>query len=106
MLSRIAHDGWGGFMRIALSLVFALLLTACTTAPPERLVFGVSGTRPVGAASAESDAEMRRFLDWKVSQICTLGYDTVKVDTLAAEQDMQIVDEELRCKPYRHVSLF
>jgi len=49
---------------------------------------------------------MRRFLDWKVSQICTLGYDTVKVETLAAEQDMQIVDEELRCKPYRHVSLF
>ncbi len=94
-------------MRIALSLVFALLLAACTTtAPPERLVFGVSGTRAVDAASAESDAEMRRFLDWKVSQICTLGYDTVKVETLAAEQDMQIVDEELRCKPYRHVSLF
>lgn len=93
-------------MRIALSLVFALLLTACTTtAPPERLLFGVSGTRAAGAASAESDAEMRRFLDWKVSQICTLGYDTLKVETLAAEQDMQIVDEELRCKPY-HPSLF
>ena len=55
---------------------------------------------------AASDAEMRRFLDWKVSQICTLGYDTVKVETLAAEQDTQIVDEELRCKPYWHVSLF
>ena len=95
-------------MRIALSLVCVLLpLAACTTtAPPERLVFGVSGTRPAGNSDADGDAEMRRFLDWKVSQICTLGYDTVKVETLAAEQDTQIVDEELRCKPYRHVSLF
>jgi hypothetical protein len=93
-------------MRVGLSLVFALLLTACTTTPPERLEFGVSGTRPAGAASAESDAEMRRFLDWKVSQLCTLGYDTDKVETLAAEQDMQIVDEQLRCKPYRVLGLF
>ncbi len=43
---------------------------------------------------------MRQFLDWKLSQICTLGYDTVKVETLAAEADKQIVDEEVRCKPY------
>ena len=93
-------------MRVALSLVFVLLLAACTSAPPERLVFGVSGARPAGGTDAQSDAEMRRFLDWKVSQICTLGYETVKVETLAAEQDTQIVDEELRCKPYRHVSLF
>ena len=93
-------------MRIALSLVFVLSLAACTSAPPERLVFGVSGARQAGAATPEADAEMRRFLDWKVSQICTLGYDTVKVETMAAEQDMEIVDEELRCKPYWHVSLF
>jgi len=93
-------------MRVTLSLVFLLLLAACTSGPPERLVFGVSGERPAGSSDTQSDAETRRFLDWKVSQICTLGYDTVKVDTLAAEQDMQIVDEELRCKPYRHVSLF
>lgn len=97
----------GKFMRVTLSLVFVLLVAAgCTSAPPDRLVFGVSGERPAGSVGAESDAEMRRFLDWKVSQICTLGYETVKVDTLAAEQDMQIVDQELRCKPYRHVSLF
>jgi hypothetical protein len=93
-------------MRVALSLVFVLLATACTSTPPERLVLGVSGARPAGSTGPESDAEMRRFLDWKVSQVCTLGYDTVKVETLAAEQDTQIVDEELRCKPYWHVSLF
>jgi hypothetical protein len=93
-------------MRVTLSLVFVLLLAACSDTPPERLLLGVSGARPASEANADSDAEMRRFLDWKVSQICTLGYDTVKVETLAAEQDMQIVDEELRCKPYRHASLF
>lgn len=86
----------------------AVLASACarTTAEPDRLVFGVSGSRPAGAASAEADAKMRSFLDWKVSQICTLGYDTVKVDTLAAEENQQLVDEELRCKPYTAVRLF
>jgi hypothetical protein len=81
------------------------LLAGCTTAPAERLVLGVSGDRPAGASSETADAEMRKFLDWKANQICTLGYETVKVDALAAEEDRQIVDEELRCKPYR-LSLF
>lgn len=83
-------------------VVIAFVAGACTTAqPPDRLVFGVSGDRAAGASSAEADAEMRQFLDWKLNQICTLGYDTVKVETLAAEADKQIVDEEARCKNYR-----
>jgi hypothetical protein len=88
-------------MRLSLLLAAAGLLAGCTTAPPERLVFGVSGDRPAGSSSPAADAQMREFLDWKANQICTLGYETVKVDTLAAEQDQQIVDEELRCRPYR-----
>ncbi|MGO8919113.1 MAG: hypothetical protein ACLQJR_24695 [Stellaceae bacterium] len=81
--------------------VIAVVASACSTPhPPDRLVFGVSGDRPAGASSAEADAEMRQFLDWKLNQICTLGYDTVKVETLAAEADKQIVDEEVRCKDY------
>ncbi|HEX7970294.1 MAG TPA: hypothetical protein VF502_18875 [Stellaceae bacterium] len=94
-------------MRVWPSVAVAALLAACTTnAPPERLVFGVSGDRPAGSSSSEADAEMRRFLDWKVNQICTLGYETVKVETLPAEDDKQIVDEDVRCDPYTHVSLF
>ncbi len=94
-------------MRAWPSVAVAALLAACTTsAPPERLVFGVSGDRVAGASSAEADAEMRRFLDWKVNQICTLGYETVKVDTLPAEEDKQIVNEDLRCDQYTHVSLY
>jgi hypothetical protein len=95
-------------MRGWLCLVgLAGMLAACTTtSPPDRLVFGVSGDRPAAAAGdAQADANMRTFLDAKANQICTLGYDTVKVDTVAAEGDQQIVDEELRCKPY-HVTFF
>ncbi len=79
----------------------ALAASGCTTPhPPDRLVIGVSGDRAAGAAAEQADAEMRQFLDWKLNQICTLGYDTVKVETLAAEANMQIVDEEARCKNY------
>jgi hypothetical protein len=78
----------------------ALLAGACSARPPDRLVLGVSGDRPAGAATPEADAEMRRFLDWKLGQICTLGYETLQVSTLSAEGDVQIVDEQVRCKGY------
>lgn len=93
-------------MRIWPSFIVVALLAACTSAPPERSVFGVSGDRLAGASSPEADAEMRRFLDWKVSQTCTLGYDTVNVQTLAAEDNKQIVNENLRCHDYTHARLF
>jgi len=81
--------------------VIAFIASACTTPhPPDRLVFGVSGDRAAGTSSAQADDEMRQFLDGKLNQICTLGYDTVKVETLAAEAGEQIVDEEARCKNY------
>jgi hypothetical protein len=89
-------------------LIAALAVTAgaCGTPPqPDRLVFGVSGDRAATTATAAGDADMRRFLDAKLNQICTLGYDTVKVDTLAAERGKQLVDEEARCRDYS-LSLF
>jgi hypothetical protein len=92
-------------MRFWIFLAAAGLLAGCTSVPPERLVFGVSRDRPAAAASEAADAEMRKALDWKANQICTQGYKTVKVDTLTAEEDRQIVDEELRCNRYR-LSLF
>ena len=69
-------------------------------ADPARLVIGVSGQRVAGSSSAEADQQMRGYLDSRANQICTGGYETVKVDTLAAEEGKQIVDEELRCRPY------
>jgi hypothetical protein len=88
-------------MRRWLSIAaLSLLVGACSATDPNRLVIGVAGDRAAGTASADADGEMRRFLDWKLSQICTLGYDTVKVDTLPAEEGKQIVDEDARCKGY------
>jgi hypothetical protein len=89
-------------------LIAALAATtgACSfPRQPDRVVFGVSGDRAAGATAAADDAEMRRFLDARLNEICTLGYDTVKVDTLAAEDNKQLVDEEVRCKNY-HLTLF
>jgi hypothetical protein len=87
-------------------VALAFAVAACTTAhPPDRLVFGVSGERAAGAATPQADAEMRSFLDAKLNQICTLGYRTVKVETLAAEEGRELVDEEVRCRDY-HVTLF
>lgn len=87
---------------VAASVALTAATGACSTpADPSRLVFGVSAERPATSSTAEADAQTRAFLDWKLNQICTLGYDTVKVDTLAAEDNNQIVEEDVRCKPYR-----
>jgi hypothetical protein len=90
-------------MRHCLLLIaFAGLTTACTTeSPPDRLLFGVSSDRATAETGDESDAKIRASLDWKLNQICTAGYDMVKVDTLPAEEDRQFVNEDVRCKPYR-----
>ncbi len=85
-------------------VVAALACLGACAAPapdPERLVLGVAGDRAAGAGGESADQEMRAFLDRKANQICTGGYDSVKVDTLAAEENAQIVAEDLRCKAYR-----
>jgi len=83
-------------------LISALLLLAgaCTARDPDRLVIGVSYDRPVAAASPQSDQDMRGVLDVEAHQICTRGYDPVKVSTLAAEDNQEIVTEDLRCRDY------
>jgi hypothetical protein len=78
----------------------ALLACACAEREPDRLVLGVSGDRPAAAPAAEADAEMRRFLDWKLGQICTQGYTTLKAETVSAEGEKQIVNEVAQCNGY------
>ncbi len=88
-------------MRWAFLTAIIVALSACTTPrEPDRVVFGVAGDRLAGDTTAESDDAMRRFLDAKVNRVCTLGYDTVRVATLAAEDNRALVDEELRCSDY------
>ena len=78
----------------------AYLIHGGPAADPARLGLGVAGDRPDRAAAPEGDAQMRRFLDAKANQLCTLGYDPTKVETIAAEEHQQFVEEQLLCKPY------
>jgi hypothetical protein len=86
--------------RLPLVMILGFCLAACASdRDPARYQFGVSGDRPA-AGTAAPDPEMRAYLDWKVRQICTLGYRTIKVDTLAAENGKQIVDLDAQCNDY------
>lgn len=91
-------------MRYRLSIaLLAGLLAGCSNFPtePDRMVFGVSGDRAGGEASPEADAAMRSYLDARINQICTQGFEPTKVDTMAAEDNKQLVDLEARCNEYR-----
>jgi hypothetical protein len=89
-------------MRRCLPILALLLLAgACTERDPDRLVIGVSYDRAAGSASPQADEDMRRVLDVAARQICTHGYEPAKVSTLAAENNYEIVTEDLRCRDYR-----
>jgi hypothetical protein len=77
-----------------------LLVGACAEREPDRTVFGVSYDRAAGSASTESDNDIRQALDLQARQLCTRGYDSVKVSTLPAEDNNEIVTEDLRCHDY------
>jgi hypothetical protein len=88
-------------MRWALSTAIIIALSACTTPrEPDRVVFGVAGDRVASDTTPASDDAMRGFLDAKVNRVCTLGYETVTVATLPAEDNHALVDEEVRCSDY------
>jgi hypothetical protein len=86
------------------------LLQACGTydgtlpGNPGREVFGVSAHQPnldqgdnaTPAASVAAD----RKLDWEESQLCTLGTVPVREDVEPGDADKQIVDRQVRCRPY------
>jgi hypothetical protein len=81
----------------------AALAAGCALAPPEpdREVFGVSADRPTSAANAPADAAVNGVLEWKASQLCTIGWNAVRDRVDPAEDNLQMVDRELRCTPYR-----
>jgi hypothetical protein len=83
------------------------LSTACVPVDRDaaRDVIGVSAARPASGKDAP-DAATQALLDWKSRQICTNGYAMVGQDIEVAEDDQQLVDWQLRCRLYTHVSLF
>jgi hypothetical protein len=90
-----------GILRSALLMTVIVALAACATPrEPDRVVFGVAGDRAATDATPAGDEAMRRFLDAKVNRVCTLGYETMKVATLPAEDNRALVDEDVRCNDY------
>ena len=88
-------------MRRALWTTMIVALAACTTPrEPDRTLFGVAGDRAAAAVTPADDDAMRRFLDAKFNQICTLGYESVNVRTVPAEDNRALVNEEVRCNDY------
>jgi hypothetical protein len=82
-------------MRFVLLILCLGALSACTDRDAARYQFGVSA---VASPSAPDQ------LAWKANQICTLGYQVVKQDTVSAEGGARIVDNHLQCNDY-HPSL-
>jgi hypothetical protein len=87
-------------MRFWLAILLLAGLTACAAGNDEtRYQFGVSGDRPV--AAPPDNPPTVALLDWKATQICTLGYRLVRQDTMNTEGGaQQIVDNHIHCNDY------
>lgn len=92
--------------RLILVVFCAGLVAGCLAVDrdPSRTLLGVSAARPAMADPAAPDAATPKVLEWKVSQICTNGDDTMAQEVEAAEDNQQIVDRQLRCRAYRFMS--
>jgi hypothetical protein len=94
-------------MRTAILAVgVAGLLAACSTfagsvpGDPSRDNLGVAAHQPTLGEGGDVAPAIARQLDWKLSQICTLGHEPARQDLEPAERDEQLVDWQLRCSPY------
>ncbi|MDE2228864.1 MAG: hypothetical protein KGL11_07490 [Alphaproteobacteria bacterium] len=95
-------------MKTWLVLAVAALATGCVPVDrdPARDVIGVSAASD-NTGDASADAAAQKLLAGKAGQICAVpGYDVAKKDVEPAEGNQRIVDWELRCAYYTHVSLF
>jgi hypothetical protein len=97
--------------RFLLVAGLAATLGACgsfdgtVTGDLNREVLGVAAPQPAGADTPVASDSATAADVWKTSQICTLGYDRLSEDVEPAELDRQLVDWQLRCKPYE-LSIF
>jgi hypothetical protein len=71
-----------------------------------RETIGVSLARPADAGNAPPDEKQQALLDMKARQVCTNGYDRLKEDIEPAEDNLQIVDWQVRCRPYSLMWIF
>lgn len=72
---------------------------------PARDVIGVSAAAG-NTADAAHDAAAQKLLAWKAGQICThSGYDVTRQDVEPVEEQQQLLDWQLRCRPYTAMTL-
>ncbi len=84
-------------MRFWVAMLLVAGLSACGTIGDDaRYRFGVAADRPT-TGSIPTDS----LLAWKASQICTLGYQVIRQDTVKAAGGGEIADNHLQCNPYR-----
>ena len=67
---------------------------------PNRQVIGAVTHQPAAADARSVSPDAGARLEWRVSQLCTTGYDQLREDVEPAESDNQLVDWQLRCRPY------
>jgi hypothetical protein len=65
-----------------------------------RDVLGVINHQPTTGDAATADPDSLRKVDWQASQLCTQGYQQLGLDIQPAESDQQLVDLDIRCRPY------
>ena len=88
-------------MKAWLVLAVAALAAGCVPVErdPARDVIGVSAA--TSAKDVAHDTAAQKLVAWKAGQICTVpGYDVQKQDIESAEDNQQILDWQLRCRPY------
>jgi hypothetical protein len=89
-------------MKAWLVLAVAAFAAGCVPVDrnPARDVIGISAGAG-NSTGATHGAAAQKLLAWKANQICTVpGYDVQKRDVEPAEDKQQIVDWQLRCRPY------
>ncbi|HXQ53219.1 MAG TPA: hypothetical protein VN802_19165 [Stellaceae bacterium] len=67
---------------------------------PSRDAVGVTAHQPSTGEAATVAPDVARKLDWKTSQICTLGSQTIAEAVVPGENDNQFVDRQFYCAPY------
>ena len=87
-------------------IVLLGLLSGCVpiAIDPARDQFGVSTARP-DAGEAGPDGPQLAELDRKAQQICTTGYQGIAPTVLPAQNDQQLVNQQLRCSHYDRLNL-
>ena len=86
-------------------LVLLGLLSGCVpiATDPSRDAFGVSAARPDAGTAAPADPQLAA-LDTKARAVCTSGYQAAPATVQPAQDNQQLVDQQLNCNHYNRIN--